>query len=341
VNDLTRSAPLRKRVNLLVGLGALLALSLFSEAKAAAPSATPSDALPIDLQWEGPASCPVSEDIQRDVRRFLGDAPLPATLPTIAVRVTVRPKDDGGFDVRIVTTTAGDTRERLLGTQTCDEARNLAALLLALLIDPRAQQPAPNPPPPTAKPPAAPPPRAPAPRPQPEREPAVRWLVGVSASAALGILPGGTVGGELRTGFLSSGWSLEGTGGAWLPRQTESPDVPGAMGRFTLFDAGLLGCFRGALGESVSLQACAGPILLVMHGEGSGVRDPGQDDALFVSVSAEGAVLIAISRRLSLRPGLGALVPLRRPTFAIHDVGTIHRPSAVIARAFLGLEAQF
>jgi len=330
-------------VNLLLWLGALLAPSLFGGAVAAAPSVTPPGTLPIELQWEGPASCPVSEDIQRDVRRFLGDATLPSTLPTIAVRVTVRQKDDGGFEVRIVTTTAGDSRERLLATETCAEARDLAALLLALLIDPRAPQPTPSvpPPPPTTKPPAAFPARTPAPRPPPSSEPAVRWLAGVSASAAFGILPGGTVGGEVRAGFLSSGWSLEGTGGAWLPRHAESPDVPGAMGTFTLFDAGLLGCFRGALGESAAIQACAGPILLVMRGEGSGVRTPSHDNAFFVSASAEGAFLIAISRRLSLRPGLGLLVPLRRPTFAIHDVGTIHRPSAVAARAFLGLEARF
>jgi hypothetical protein len=71
------------------------------------------------------------------------------------------------------------------------------------------------------------------------------------------------------------------------------------------------------------------------------VTTPGREEALFAALSAELGLLIALSREFSLRPALGALVPFRRPTFAIHDVGTIHRPSAVAARASLGFEVLF
>jgi hypothetical protein len=78
-----------------------------------------------------------------------------------------------------------------------------------------------------------------------------------------------------------------------------------------------------------------------MMGEGDGVREPGSASAVFAALHAEVGLLVAISEKVSLRPALGALVPFRRPTFAIHEVGTIHRPSAVAARASLGFEAQF
>jgi hypothetical protein len=80
---------------------------------------------------------------------------------------------------------------------------------------------------------------------------------------------------------------------------------------------------------------------LSLWGTGYGVEAPGDDQALFAGAEAEAAFLVAISSRTSLRLGLGALVPFSRPAFAIHDVGAIHRPSAVSARAALGFEVRF
>jgi hypothetical protein len=346
VNDHPRSDPLHKQAAFLRAALALGA-SLLTVAVAAAPSGS----LPIDLEWEGPASCPRSEDIERDVRRFLGDTAVPETLPPIAARVSVRQNADGRFAVRMLTTSGGETRERALQTETCDGARDLVAFLLALLIDPRARAPSPTPaaveppaarePPPAGTAPAAAPERAPAARRSPEDERAVRWLVGLSGSAEFGVLPAGSVGGEVRAGVLFSGWSIEGRGAAWLPRHAESPSVAGAGGEFTLFEAGILGCFRGAPWSGPSVQGCGGPALLSLQGVGYGVQTPGRDGALFAAAVAEAALLVAISPQLSLRPALGALVPFRRPTFAIHEVGTIHRPSAAAARVSIGFEVRF
>src|SRR5262245_48710168 len=116
VNDRTRSDPLRKRATFL-GLSAAVGASLFTVLAAAAPPGS----LPIDLGWEGPASCPPRADIDQDVRRYLGDTKLPETLPPIAARVSIRESPDGRFEVRMLTTSGGDTRERALSTETCDE----------------------------------------------------------------------------------------------------------------------------------------------------------------------------------------------------------------------------
>jgi hypothetical protein len=126
-----------------------------------------------------------------------------------------------------------------------------------------------------------------------------------------------------------------------VPRRAESPDVPTAGGKFSLVDAALFGCLRGTPAASPAVQGCVGPALLWLRGEGYGVTVPSSDEALIAAVAAEAALVVAISRQVSLRPALGALVPLVRPTFAIHDVGTIHRPSAVSFRVSLGFEARF
>jgi hypothetical protein len=339
---MTTRVPIRcAQLATLLKLVAVLAISLLASSVGAAQP----DPLPIDVGWEGPASCPRSDDIDRDVRRFLGDIKLPETLPPIAARVSVQESSDGRFEVRMLTTSGGETRERALRTETCDEARDLVAFLLALLIDPRAREPsavaAVTKPPPAEKPPPATREQAKAPQQPPKDESTHRFLAALAGTAEYGTLPSGSVGGELRMGVLFSIWSLEGRGAAWLPRHAESPDVPGAGGELSLFEAGILGCVRGAPLGGPALHGCAGGAVLSMKGEGDGVREPGSDSAVFAALHAEVGLLIAISEKVSLRPALGALVPFRRPTFAIHEVGTIHRPSAVAARASLGFEAQF
>jgi hypothetical protein len=338
---MTTRVPIRCRTRPFSRLLAALGTSSITALAAAAPP----ESLPIELEWEGPASCPPSGNIDGDVRRILGDITLPESLSPISARVSVRESPDGRFEVRMLTTSGDDTRERALRTETCDEARDLVAFLLALLIDPRAREPTAAPvakkPPPATKPPPAEPDRAPPPPESPKDEGGVRLIVGLSGTAEYGTLTGGSVGGELRAGVLFSGWSVEGRGAAWLPRHKESESVPGAGGEFSLFEAGILGCLRGALGEGASLQGCTGPALLSLRGEGYGVTTPASEKALFAVLSAELGFLVALSPEVSLRPALGALVPFVRPTFAIHDVGTIHRPSAIAGRASLGFEAQF
>jgi hypothetical protein len=343
VNDRSLPAPLRKCATGVVAIAVAVGASLFSVAAAAQSVGS----LRIELGWEAPPSCPPSDDIERDVRRLLGDAPIPDTLPTIVARVSVRENLNGTFEVRVRTTSGGEERERELRTETCEEARHLVAFLLAFLVDPHAQERAGSDAPPTEKTttpatraPAAPErPRAPSRPARTERYP--RWVATVLVGAELGVLPSVSLGGELRAGLLFSGWSLEGRAAAWLPRRAESSSLAGAGGEFTLLDAGILGCLRSAPWEAPSIQLCAGPVLLSLRGEGYGVQTPAHDEALFAGAAAEGALLIAISPHLSLRPALGALVPFDRPTFAIRAVGPIHRPSAAAARASLGFEVKF
>ncbi len=341
VNDRSRPGPFRKCAR---NVGAI-AVTLGASSYCPSAGAEPASALPIELGWDAPASCPPSDDIERDVRRLLGDAPLPDEVPPIVANVSVHQSPDGSFDVRVRTTSGGQERERELRVETCDEARRLVAFLLAFLVDPRVSEgpheESPLPKSAASASTAPPPPKPPKPPPQPAPERSPRWAASVLVSADLGMLPSASLGGELRGGLLFPNWSLEARATAWLPRRAESPDVAGAGGEFTMFDAGLLGCLRSSGREAPTLQVCAGPVLLWLQGEAYGVAEPGQDEALFFGASGEAALLVALSSRTSLRMGLGALVPFSRPTFAIHDVGPIHRPSAAAARGSLGFEVNF
>lgn len=338
-----RPGPLRRRARSFVALAAAFGASLLSASAASAPVGS----LPIELDWQAPASCPESDDVERDVRRLLGDAPIPENVSPIVAKVSVRQSGESSFDVRIRTTSGGDERERDLRVETCDEARHLVAFLLAFLIDPNASEHSRTEPPPNqpAVVPVLPAPVHREPEPSKARRArngrSPRWALDVLVGADLGTLPSASLGGELRGGVLFPGWSVEARAAAWLPRREESPKVPGAGGEFTLLDAGLLGCLRQAPWEAVSIQVCAGSALLALRGEGYGVETSTEDTAVFAGATGEGALFVGLAARTSLRLGLGALVPFRRPAFAIHGVGEIHRPSAVSGRAALGFEVTF
>ncbi|HKO54147.1 MAG TPA: hypothetical protein VJV79_40845 [Polyangiaceae bacterium] len=324
------------------------AVMVGSALPASGAASTAASRLPIELSWEAPASCPKSSDIQRDVRQLLGDAVLPDSLPKVVALVSVRQNPDGTLQVRVRTTSGNEVRERELRLNTCDETQQVVAFLLAFLIDPRAQ---PQPPSEQAPPSARVVPPVPPAKVEPDpsntarsldrRAADARWIASVLIAAETGTLPSLGFGGELRTGVVFSNWSIEARAAAWLPRSAESSSVSGAGGEFMLLDAGVLGCLRLAQWKAQSMRMCAGPLLLSLSGSAYGVQTPGADTALLAAATAEAAFVVAVSSRTSLRLGLGAVVPFRRPTFAIREADDIHRPSAAGARVAMGVELAF
>src|SRR5262245_17791559 len=108
VNDRSRLGPLHRCARGLITAAAVLGAALEAgTASAARP-------LPIDLDWEAPASCPASDDIERDVRQLLGDGAIPDAVPPIVAKVSLRQGPDGSFEVRVRTTSGADVREREL-----------------------------------------------------------------------------------------------------------------------------------------------------------------------------------------------------------------------------------
>jgi hypothetical protein len=307
---------------------------LLTTAAATAPAST----LHIDLTWEAPASCPVSDDIERDVRRILGETSMPSNLRSIAARASLSENPDGSFELVLRTSAASQERERSVRVDGCEPARELVAFLLAMLIDPNARPRGSDASKSPVRPAAAAPPSDEEPRPH-ESKVAPRLVASFLGTGDLGTLPAVSPGAELRIGLLLPGWSLEARGAAFWPRDAESPTVRGAGGEFRLLEAGVLGCRVSA--TKPSFAACAGPSLLAMRGRAFGVSDAAQASAVWAAASAEGAALLPLSRVLALRAMVGALVSVNRPTFAIHGVGAVHRPSFISARGALGLQVRF
>ena len=104
-------------------------------------------------------------------------------------------------------------------------------------------------------------------------------------------------------------------------------------------EAGVVACAMTA--TKPSFVACVGPSLFAMQGRAFGVSDVEQASAVWLAASAEGAALFPFSSVFALRAVIGADVSVRRPTFAIRGVGSIHRPSLIAARGVLGLEVRF
>jgi hypothetical protein len=314
----------------------VIALALFLTT--AAPVA-PASTLHIELTWEAPASCPMSDDIERDVRRILGEGVVPSKLGAIVARASLSETPDGGFSLVLRTQAANQQRERAVRVDGCEPARELVAFLLAMLIDPNvrphgSEASSGSEPPPS---PAAPLPHEGSTRHESQLGP--RLATSFSGAAEVGTLPYASLGAELRIGLHSPGWALEARGAAFWPRDAESRTEPGAGGKFWLREAGVLACGKSA--TRPSFVACVGPSLLVMQGRAFGVTDADQASAVWVAASAEAATLFPFSSVLAVRAMVGADASVRRPTFAIRGVGSIHRPSFIAARGALGLQVRF
>lgn len=299
--------------------------------------AAPASTFHIDLTWEAPASCPKSDDIERDVRRILGDAVMPSKLGAIVARASLSETPDGGFALVLRTKAANQQRERVVRVDGCEPARELVAFLLAMLIDPNARPRGSEAPQGSAPPPVAPAPHERSTRHESKLVP--QLVTSFSGTAEVGALPYASVGAELRIGLRLPRWALEARGAAFWPRDAKSLTEPGAGGRFWLQEAGVVAC--GMTATKPSFVACVGPSLFAMQGRAFGVSDVEQASALWLAASAEGAALFPFSAALALRAVIGADVSVRRPTFAIRGVGSIHRPSLIAARGALGLEVRF
>ena len=120
-----------------LGLAALLVGPSRAEAQAAtaAPGATAAVASGgVSLSWSAPAGCPTREDVLAEVTRLLGgkidpEAHLGARGEIAAV---------GGSEMRLTISLGGEAarRPRKVDAPTCAELGEVAALILALAIDP-------------------------------------------------------------------------------------------------------------------------------------------------------------------------------------------------------------
>jgi hypothetical protein len=292
------------------------------------------------LRSERALECPPEDELVR-AALALGTAPVqPAGEPVSIVVVF----DGDGSSLRALVSARGSkTGERELETEGADCAKlaEAVAVVVAVLLDlvppdtvasselPREEPP--EPPPPLPAPPPAPEPM-PAPRPArvvvpprvPARtEPLVPWLRG-EGGLAVGLL-GGVVSPWLggAAGVRLGRWQL-GLGGAWVgPRDVPFDPVPGTRIDLALAYGRGEGClwFADALRRDWDIGVCAEFAAGVLTGAGRGFDNPETRHELWLAAGPRADLRVGLSRALSLRLAVAALVTLGRRTFVVRGYG--------------------
>ena len=312
---------------------------------------------PLTLDWTAPAGCPDAAWVEASVLRLLSTPP---TEP-LRVRAVVRP-DAAGWqvDLRLEGAARGTRRLR---AASCESVARASALIVALALDPQAAalasdemargEAAPAPvaavplptPAPATVPPVVPAPARPS-RVPPRTEARVRELRGHGIAAAAvelgyvpGLAPAALVGGGLGTRLWRADILLQ-----IAPFSSGSVEGSPAYGAdFSLLSAEARGCV-GPSWRWVSVEGCGALRATRVNGRGTGMDESYRDHASLLSLGAGVLVRVPSRSRVAAEAGVDATVPMTRPSFVVLEderERTIHRISAVSARATLGVSIRF
>jgi hypothetical protein len=301
-------------------------------------------AAPLELAWDAPDGCPDRDAVEALVSQRLGERSTPRAAPlTASGRISTAP-------IGFVLTLRTPTGERKLEAASCDELAQSAAVILALLIDPRA---APEPSPSVEPEPEA----EPEPEPDPEPEPAeessptsapnsasreVHGFVRAELVGDIGLLPSVGLGPGVAGGVVVYRTTLE-LSGAFLPAHdvTQGEDD----------DVGDLRAFIGRLGACQALLAkpALGPCAFVEYthllGRGDDSLKPRHDvDGGLWSLLAAARLSVGIDASFGWMLELGVGLPLSVAEFRVDEgasARTVHRTSRVVGHARTGLELRF
>lgn len=278
---------------------------------------------PLSLTWDAPADdCPSRDDLMAAVMRLRPHAfQRPAEHPVEAAgRVTRR---DGAWSLSLDVRVFGDASTRTVTANTCAEATDAAAVVLALLIEHVER-------------------RRPAPvavvdiAPSTERDARVRFVARLHGAADVGTLPAAAPGVGAAVGFTRS-WLRVELGATWFPSQRAwradgtSSDVGLAAGELRV-------CALPLRGARLDAGVCAGLAGGVLYAQGIGF-DRNRADVTPWWSSLTG---VALNVRLVSVASAMALVELGvtlgDPRFVSADGAELHRPARFTGRATVGLE---
>lgn len=297
----------------------------------------------LDWQTQGASECPDNAYVVNEVHRLVGP-PSKAGLSSV-VHAHVTQQADGVWHVEVTTDAEGARAIRSLEAATCKELADVAALIVALMIDPdavmRRRESAPEPSvAPSASVSAR--PRLPVEPPAPVREPARPrvenprpWSLGLGAIVDSGTMPSTVWGPHVHFAWLPK-WVGGRIDFAYWPRsETRLADRRDVGGDFSLLSVALQGCgvLRPAFGR---FALCAGPEVDRMTAQGRGVTDPAQTAASWYGLATGAELEVPIWHGVGLWAGVGASFPVVRDVFLLENVGMVHQPSRLALRGAAG-----
>jgi hypothetical protein len=301
-----------------------------------------------ELSWSGPAECGQGEQLGFQLQQALG-APL-EQVGHLQLQVHVEQlQPDARAVLRIAESThstSDGVKKRLLTAPDCAALVDTLAVAIALAVE--ASVPAVSPP--AA---AAPAPAAPVPSPTSEADaepvqapkPGQRLVPRVTALLAgdVGSLPAPALGLSLGAALDSRFWQVELLGTLWLEQQPSLVGDTRFGAELSLATGALLGCALpgGAASQesALAVSLCGGLELGRLAGEGTGISRPRQRQALWLAPGLHAGLSWQLPRtQLRLVARAGAVLPLERRELVLDDLGTVHQPANLAARAALGLD---
>lgn len=331
-----------------------MALPLAVALAGAAPAADAEPGEGSTLTWHSVPGCPDAATVRGGVETLLGtplDAPRPGA---VDARGVVRATENRAWVLELTIATATGSRTRLYSAPTCGELADLAAVLIAVAIDPTVDADLPVLDPrradvveaptfpestPVVKTAPAPAPVTDVPAPaEPPRK--VRGAVRVAAGVSVGPLPDPAPGVHLGAGVVGRGFRAELIGGYWFAREARLTDEPGAGGDVRAWAIGVRGCGVPRF-KIVELPACGAVELGAMRAEGVGVEDVTAERLLWAAARAGIGLWVVPIPHFGVGLDADLVVPLTRPGFEIDGLGEVHRAAPVGFFGLFGLEARF
>jgi hypothetical protein len=323
----------------------------------------------VEVAWTAPDGCPTADDVLGATLVLLGGSTGPSAVQAVGV---VEQRNGAPYVLELRVATGGQPGTRRVEAKRCERLADVAALVLAIAIDPSVLARAPSETPPETQAPApvaatpivpepstTPPPVQPTPSERPKTSPRPtetpptkptarrRVHVGLVASGGVGLalLPGTAAALGLATVISGRLWRVEIGALYWSPRRATSSANPDVGGRFQLGGGDLRACVVPGSG-TIELPICAGLLVAAMHGRGSG-RALVTTNSVASPLVAATAGPVVLWRPRAAKGVLGVLariegiLALTRPAFQTAVSGSVHEVPRGGAQALVGLEVRF
>jgi hypothetical protein len=310
----------------------------------------PRHALASELIWEGPAECAASDQLRFAVERALGVPLERASHLIFEARVEI---SNSVASARLRVTPPGEaaaTKERVFVAPDCSKLVDTLAVAVTLAIasfttaasvlDAGATESSNG----ILPLPAEPAPREPTELDTGDGDGAVDLSALFSLVGDSGSLPSPAVGASLGVELGSEPYAVRALGTLLFEQRVRlaSPDGDAAADLGLIF--GTLQACVNALSatSSLAIPVCAGVDAGVLSGSGVSIARPRRASALWLAPRADIGLLWDIPfTRLRVGLLLTAAAPLERDEFVVRGIGAVHRVSAVVGRASLGIALRF
>jgi hypothetical protein len=269
----------------------------------------------VELHWQGPDRCPEASGVLDEAQSLLGQVRMQDS--KVIVYVDLRDLGERGIELEVKSENDGVAAQRALTAPSCEAAKQAAALLIALILDPESALPSPNTAPLAPESVAPPePPRAPN-APSPAQRSGARIGVGAAGelpalASVIGVL-------NAQVGWRWASTQVDAKGALWLPDRAKVDGSTALVKR----QGGQVSACHWFSFERWELGPCLALELAFMR-----ARLKGADLGTAASARAVPGARLAlwVSDRISLHVSADVLLSLIRPRFVSADDGSIRSP---------------